>query len=87
VSSYETTRAVPAGESQNIDSYLTVDAQYSHQLPLSFGDDSTATLTFGIKNMFDEEPPQVYDAANLSYDPKQASPLGRIWYAKAKFRF
>lgn len=87
VSSYETTRAVPATESQNIDSYITVDAQYSNQLPLSFGDDSTATLTFGIKNLFDEEPPRVYDAANLSYDPKQASPLGRIWYAKAKFRF
>jgi len=87
ISSYETTREVPAGESQNIDSYVTLDANYSINLPLGFTDDSETTLTFGIKNLLDEEPPRVYDAANYSYDPKQHSPLGRTLYAKAKFRF
>ena len=31
---------------------------------------SEVVFTLGVKNAFDEKPPVVYDAANLSYDPK-----------------
>lgn len=87
ISSYETSRAVPATNSQNIDSYITIDAQYSITMPLSFSDESEATVSVGIKNLLDEDAPEVYDAANFSYDPKQHSPLGRMFYARAKLRF
>jgi iron complex outermembrane receptor protein len=85
INSYETTRAVPVDESASIDSFSTVDAQYSYNFAIS--DNADAVLSLGIKNMFDEEPPRVYDAANFSYDAKQHSPLGRVYYARAKFQF
>lgn len=85
IQSYETERAVPADESAKIDSFSTVDAQYSINFGIS--DSTDAVLSLGVKNLFDEEPPRVYDAANFSYDPKQHSPLGRVYYARAKFQF
>ena len=39
---------------------------------------SNVRLSAGIKNAFDEEVPQVYDAANWSYDPKHHDPRGRM---------
>ena len=81
VSSYETTRPVSAsaaaqGFTQDIDSFFTVDLQYSHTFDFNGADDLKFTL--GIKNAFDEEVPQVYDAANWSYDPKHHDPRGRM---------
>lgn len=84
VSSYETTRAVPASSNQSIDSWTTLDLQYSYNLEL---DDSNAVFTLGAKNVFDEEPPVVYDAANLSYDPKHHDPRGRMFYARVSYAF
>jgi len=84
VSSYETTRAVPASSSQSIDSWTTLDLQYSYNLEL---DDSTALFTLGAKNVFDQEPSVVYDAANLSYDPKHHDPRGRMFYARVSYAF
>ncbi len=88
-SSYESTRAVPAaiqaaGFSQNIDSWLTLDLQYAYTFNIG---DSEAILTFGGKNITDEEAPAVYDAANFSYDAKHHDPRGQIWYGRIKLRF
>ena len=81
VSSYETTRPVSAsaaaqGFTQDIDSFFTVDLQYNYSFDFNGEDDLKFTL--GIKNAFDEEVPQVYDAANWSYDPKHHDPRGRM---------
>tara|TARA_B100001142_G_scaffold121779_1_gene123722 strand:- start:1493 stop:4123 length:2631 start_codon:yes stop_codon:yes gene_type:complete len=81
VSSYETTRPVSAsaaaqGFTQDIDSFFTVDLQYNYTFDFNGADD--LKLTLGIKNAFDEEVPQVYDAANWSYDPKHHDPRGRM---------
>ena len=70
----------------DIDSYKTIDAQYTVILD-SDGDADSIKLSFGIKNLLDEEPPRVLDGANYSYDAKQHSPLGRSLYLKAKFQF
>lgn len=84
VDEYETTRAVPAGESQDIDDWTTMDLNYAYNLEFS---DSAAVISVGAKNVFDEEPPRVYDAANFSYDPKHHDPRGRIFYARVKYAF
>jgi iron complex outermembrane receptor protein len=81
VSSYETTRPVSAsaaaqGFTQDIDSMFTVDLQYNYTFDFNSEDD--LKLTLGVKNAFDEEVPQVYDAANWSYDPKHHDPRGRM---------
>tara|TARA_B100000963_G_scaffold160773_1_gene139905 strand:+ start:362 stop:2992 length:2631 start_codon:yes stop_codon:yes gene_type:complete len=82
VSSYETTRPMSAsaaaqGFTQDIDSHFTVDLQYSYTF--DFMQDEDLKVTFGVKNAFDEEVPQVYDASNWSYDPKHHDPRGRMY--------
>ncbi|MEP2652387.1 MAG: TonB-dependent receptor [Paraglaciecola sp.] len=86
ISSYETAIALPENESAKIDSFTTVDTQYSATFGIT--EESEATITLGIKNLLDEAPPRVFNGfGNLSYDPKQHSPLGRVFFAKAKFAF
>mgnify|MGYP003322307620 FL=1 len=79
---YKTTRPLDAtatarGFSQSIDSFFTVDLMNSYIVEMS---DSELKLSLGITNMFDEEVPLVYDAANWSYDAKHHDPRGRMIY-------
>lgn len=87
VSSYDHSLEVPDGQNKKIDSFTTVDAQYSLRLPLGIVGEDEAEFNLGVKNLLDEEPPRVFDGANLSYDPKQHSPLGRVYYANVTYRF
>jgi outer membrane receptor protein involved in Fe transport len=64
-----------------IDSYTTLDGQYSFE----FRDGEGPTLTFGATNLLDEDPPHV--ATNGGYDSKVHDPRGRLLYAKASFSF
>jgi iron complex outermembrane receptor protein len=54
---------------------------------MDVGDSSDINLALGVKNATDKNPPRVYDGANLSYDPKQHSPLGRVFYASVTYGF
>ena len=84
VDSYETTRTAPPTASQKIDDWTTVDLQYAYNMQFS---SSEAVLSLGVKNVFDEKPPVVYDGVNFSYDPKQHDPRGQILYARIKYAF
>jgi outer membrane receptor protein involved in Fe transport len=64
-----------------IDSQVTVDAQYV----LKLAAERAPTLTFGAINLTDEDPPRV--RTNGGYDSKVHDPRGRMYYAKALFRF
>lgn len=64
-----------------IGSFATVDAQYRFLLPAGFGPE----LSVGAINLLDEDPPHV--ATNGGYDSKVHDPRGRLWYARATFRF
>mgnify|MGYP000023176327 CR=1 FL=1 len=82
VSEYETTRAIPAsaaanGYTQDIDSFTTLDLKYTFDLEWG---ESMITLSAGVNNATDEEAPQVYDAANFSYDAKHHDPRGVMSY-------
>lgn len=80
VAAYETSRGLSAtatalgGFDQNIDSFTTLDVQYSYQVQ-----SEDIVITAGIKNAFDEDVPVVFDDANWSYDPKHHDPRGRIF--------
>jgi iron complex outermembrane receptor protein len=83
---YKTTRPLDAtaksrGFSQKIDSFFTVDLMNSYTIEMN---DSDLKLSVGITNLFDEEVPMVYDAANWSYDPKHHDPRGRMVYVGFK---
>ncbi len=84
VDEYKTTAEVPETASATIDSWTTVDLMYAYNLQF---DDSEAVFTIGAKNVFDEEPPSVYDFPNFSYDPKHHDPRGRMYYARIKYAF
>jgi outer membrane receptor protein involved in Fe transport len=45
------------------------------------------TLTFGIDNLFDQEPPFVAGAFENGYDESTANAKGRLWYVGVKKRF
>tara|TARA_B110000014_G_scaffold253526_1_gene233029 strand:- start:9833 stop:12454 length:2622 start_codon:yes stop_codon:yes gene_type:complete len=85
-SDYSTTRPLDAtatarGFSQDIDSFFTVDLMDSYTVEMN---DSELKLSLGVTNLFDEEVPLVYDAANWSYDAKHHDPRGRMVYVGFK---
>ena len=94
VTDYRTTRALSATAlarnaagghakglySQDIDSFTTVDLQYSYSM-----ESEDLTWTAGLKNAFDEDVPLVFDDANFSYDPKHHDPRGRMFTLGVKY--
>ena len=65
--------------SPDIDDQLTVDVQYSYQMPELFGT-TGPTLTVGAINVFNEEPPTIDDGPG--YDSKIHDPRGRVVYGR-----
>ena len=58
-----------------IDSFTTLDANILWSLGELFRDGSQASISLGVANLFDEDPPLVNVAG--SYDPRSADPRGR----------
>lgn len=67
--------------SSEIDSHVSVDAQYNYRWRSEFG----PSLSLGAINLFDENPPRV--ATNGGYDSKVHDPRGRMLYLRAGFSF
>ena len=68
-----------------IDSFTTLDLQYRLNLGRLFGPDADTSLTAGILNVTDEDPPDVNIGGG--YDPRTADPRGRRAYALLSSRF
>ncbi|KID58342.1 TonB-dependent receptor [Pseudoalteromonas luteoviolacea] len=69
---------------KHIPVYMTVD----YRLAYAWGDN--ANVGFGIKNLFDKEPPFTLNAAaghQVGYDPRYADPYGRTFYLQADYTF
>jgi iron complex outermembrane recepter protein len=47
------------------------------------------SLTFGVKNLFDRDPPMSNQEAvfQAGYDPRYTDPTGRTYYARASYKF
>ena len=63
-----------------VDSYKSYDAQ------ISYTGIADSKLTFGIKNLTDEDPP-FSNASNLGYDSATHDPTGRFYYARYNHQF
>ena len=61
--------------SGEIDSFTTLDANIRWSLGELVREGSEASVTLGVANLFDEDPPHV-DIAG-SYDPRSSDPRGR----------
>ena len=79
IDSYE--ERLPGGGTSNIDSWTVVDAQYSYRFNVL--DNAEATLTIGVLNIGDEDPPEVIGNSNeFGYDTKVHDARGSVWYAR-----
>ena len=74
--------ALYIGAHPTVDSMTTVDLQYSIQLPAMGFQSEGSSVTLGIKNAFDEEPPK--STRNGLFDPFTHDPRGRMFYASYK---
>jgi outer membrane receptor protein involved in Fe transport len=68
-----------------IDSQVTVDAQYNVNLGAIWETETDYLLTIGGINLFDEDPPQVF--TNSGFDSKVHDPRGRQIYARIAIEF
>jgi hypothetical protein len=58
------------------------------QLPLEMGTTiNQNTLTLGMQNVFDSDPPFLAGALESNYDESLATIKGRFWYVELKKRF
>ena len=48
---------------------------------------NNTTITLGVQNVFDEDPPFVAGAFENVYDESLATIKGRFWYVQLKKRF
>lgn len=62
-----------------------IDAFITHDLTAVYDLTEDMTLTAGVLNMFDEDPP--FSGTDLGYDPFTANPLGRVFRVGARQRF
>ena len=69
----------------SIDSFDQVDIQYNIALGSLFGGESSTSLSFGVINLFDEDPPFVAIAGN--FDPRTGDPRGQRIYARLGLGF
>ena len=66
-----------------IDSFTTVDVQYTYSLPEMAFMAEGSSITVGIKNAFGEDPPKMN--TDGLYDPfSAADPKGRMYYFRAR---
>ncbi len=73
------------GGDVSIDSFTSIDANISYSLGEIFRNDSDTTLTIGVVNLTDQNPPFV--AISGSYDPRSGDPRGRRVYIKVGTKF
>ncbi|MBL8328900.1 MAG: TonB-dependent receptor [Rubrivivax sp.] len=76
----------PANWQPKVEPYMTFDAS------VAYSGIKNLTLTAGIKNLFNEEPPfsAVYDTntgAGSSWEPRVADPRGRAFTLRAEYKF
>jgi iron complex outermembrane receptor protein len=76
---------VPPGFNPNVDDY------WLHHVMVAYTGFKNMTLTFGVKNIFDEDPPftahNLDFAAGAGWDPRVADPRGRSYVARINYKF
>ena len=67
----------------HVASYTTFDGYGSWQAIKGL------TLTFGVRNIFDRDPPLSYQSGTFQagYDPRYTDPMGRTFYARGTYNF
>jgi iron complex outermembrane receptor protein len=76
---------IPPGFNPEVDNYIT------YGFTVTYTGFQNTTLSFGVKNLFDEDPPftahNVDFAAGAGWDPRVADPRGRSYLARVAYKF
>ena len=76
---------IPAGFNPKVDEYIV------YGVTVNYTGFKNTTLSFGIKNLFNEDPPftahNVDFAAGAGWDPRVADPRGRAYQARIAYKF
>ena len=72
----------PTNELHDVDSQLVHDIQVSYNMS-----DYNTTLTLGVDNVSDEQPPFAYSGFNDNTDPRTYETRGRFMYGRVSFAF
>lgn len=89
ISSYEDGHTIDGINPVDIDSWTTLDVQYTYDMSDYIGLGGTL-LTFGSNNVLDEDPPLVSSGAitnDFGYDVKVHDPRGRMLYVRVAQQF
>jgi outer membrane receptor protein involved in Fe transport len=90
------TESVPGYAKDSEKSVAVTDREDKNVAPVSTAEYSSSrwrawlsntTITFGMNNVFDQDPPFVAGALENGYDQRQANIRGRVWYLAVKKRF
>lgn len=73
------------GGGAKINSHTTLDLQYSYYLDQLFGTSQGTSLTAGVLNVFDNDPP--FAVGVQGFDSKVHDPRGRMIYVRARQNF
>ena len=82
ISSYENNRSIPdsaasLGYKSKVDSFLVFDLSFELPIGVLFNNVSLDGK-FALINLFDEDPPLLYDAPDFSFDTRVHDPRGRM---------
>ena len=82
ISSYENNRTIPEsaaslGYSSKVDSFLVFDLSFELPIGVLFNNVSLDGK-FALINLFDQNPPLLYDAPDFSFDTRVHDPRGRM---------
>ena len=71
------------GDARDVDSYLI------HDLSLTWTGVKNLSITAGINNVFDKDPPKSFQTTTFQrgYDPRFADPLGRTYSVRVGYQF
>lgn len=70
---------------RTLDSYTTLDLQFSYRLPIITEGREASRISVGAINLFDELPPRA--VSTLGYEPRLYDPRGRMVYVRLDLGF
>jgi iron complex outermembrane receptor protein len=85
ISGYDNDQLDNSGAVENIENWTTFDLRYGYAFENIF--DYPATISVGVNNVFDEDPPSLGENVRPGYDENVHDVRGRLMYAEIRMSF
>jgi iron complex outermembrane receptor protein len=85
ISGYDNDQLDNSGAVENIENWTTFDLRYGYAFENIF--DYPASISVGVNNVFDEDPPSLGENVRPGYDENVHDVRGRLMYAEIRMSF